>query len=126
MLLNSYEYWIKAFNNKLTQEKNLLIEKIFDLRVIAIVRSILQDNGSLIKSSVDVINIYNNNIKYQNSDVKDFNIQEIISKHNIKTLLEYSINSTSVQNKIDEINKQLDNMSQTAYHHLLSFFPNIK
>jgi len=126
MLLNSYEHWINSFTNKLNQEKDALIEKLFELQVIAVIRNILQDHGTLIKSAMDVINIYNSNIKYQDTRIKEFHIQETISKHNIKTLLEHYINTTTVQQKLMEIDNKLSNMSQVAYQHLLSFFPNIQ
>jgi|GEM_PF-3622207 len=125
LLLGSYNKWVDAYQLKLTQEKQGLIERIYELQVIAVIRNIIQDNGNAVKSAEDVVNIYNTNKKYQNEKIGAEAIREIVAKHRIKTLLEHSTNTATVQHKLSIIDNQLSNMAQTAFARLNEIFPNI-
>jgi len=122
LLLTSYDRWTKAYHTKINSQKMAIIETLYELQVIAVVRSILQDNGSAITRTDDVVNIYNTATKYQDPKIGPDDIREIISKHKIKTLLEYSINTQTHKNKLVVLDNMLSNMNQTAYDKLMKTF----
>jgi len=124
LLMGSYTNWINTYKAKLNFEKDGFVERIYELQVIAIIRKILQDSGSAITSAEDVVNIYKTNAIYQQATIGEGVIREVISKHKIKTLLEYSTNTTTVQTKIAAIDIKLNNMAQTAHARLMAIFPN--
>jgi len=126
LLLSSYEHWVGSYRAKLTADKSGLIERIYELQVISIVRRILEDHGSNIKSSEDVVKLYNSTPAYQDKKIGGDALREVVQKHKIKTLLEHSTNTTSVQNKLNFIDTQLNSMAATAHERLKSIFPSIK
>ena len=57
---------------------------MYELQIIAIIRVILQDHGSAIKSADDVVKLYKSTPKYQNPKIDEFGIRDTIGKHKIK------------------------------------------
>lgn len=121
LLLGSYEHWSKLLETRYQNEKLNLIEKIFQLEVIGVVRTIVTTHNVNISKVDNVVTIYNQQYSHLHPNILEEHIRQVCSKHTIRTLIEHSLDTQSVQLKINAIDHTLSDIVNVAYNKAMGY-----
>jgi DNA gyrase/topoisomerase IV subunit A len=103
LLLNSYTKWLDAYKAKLIDELTKLNQKLLELNIIVIVRSIISANPT-VKTIAEII-------KFNTSTYTSKEIEAACSKYRIKTLIEADLDIPGVQAEIINVTNNIANIA---------------
>lgn len=121
LLKISYNTWFNNLNKKYEYEKNIILEKLFEMKVISIVREIINNYNINLNKIDDIVSIFEQNYKNNHPDVLSDDIRNICTKHTIKKLIEYKINEKGLQMELQDIENTINNIVTVAYNKMLSY-----
>lgn len=121
LLLDSYNNWVELLKLKYIKDKTALLEKLFQLKVVAVIRDILNNHTISLQKVDNIVSIFSQYYKTNYPDITDENIRQTCNKQNIRTLIEHNIDSQSVQIKINEVDDILNDIVQFAYQKAMSY-----
>ena len=121
MLINSYDTWVKHLTERYNAERYSLEEKIWGLKVIAIVRDIVNNNGIKLNRIDDIIAIFTQHYQSKYPTVSVTDIQSVCTKNNIRTLIEVSLDTKGTEDKLDAVKKIIADIDNVAYDKMKAY-----
>lgn len=121
LLRLSYNTWVENLTKRYESEKHALIEKLFEFKVIAVVREIVNNYGANLSKVDDIIAIFEQNLKQKYSDVSSQNIREVCGKHTIRRLIEHKLDSHSTELQLQDVENTIKNIVSVAYNKMLGY-----
>lgn len=121
LLVNSYDRWVLHLTQKYNVEKSAIEEKIWNLKVIAIVRDIVNNNSVNLNRVDDIVTIFTQSYKAKHKTVDESDIRNVCTKNNIRTLIEVSLDTKGAEIKLEEVKKTLANIETVAYNKMKGY-----
>lgn len=121
LLLSSYNKWHNNLKSKFEDQRDGLIGKLFELKVIAIIREIINNHNVNIHKVDNIVSIFNTTFKTKYPDVSEEHIRQACSKHSIRVLIEHQLDAQSVQIKLNEVNNTISNITTVAYQKMKDY-----
>ena len=121
LLIGSYDNWNKCLLAKYQSDKHSLEEKLYHLKVIAIIRQIVNSHGGNLNKIEDIVQIFNQSFAQANPIISADDIRKTCSKNNIRTLIEVSIDTQTVMSKISSVQKSIDDIDNIAYNKMVGY-----
>jgi len=124
ILQNCYLKWISVYGTKLNSDKTKLEEKIFELKIVSIIKEIISSNS--IKSMSDLINIFKTNYSTKYPECNETILKEVSSKHKISKLLEYNVDLSSLNTELINVNSLLIDVNSSAFIKFQNLYNSLK
>jgi DNA gyrase/topoisomerase IV subunit A len=120
LLLSAFNNWKGLFLTKLNDDKSKMEEKLFELKVIQIVRDIIRSTDKY-KNVDDIIDIFTPH-KEHFPGIEEKDLRRVISKYTIKYLIEKDLNVIEYQKELDSINENIKNIDIIALEKLKGYY----
>lgn len=121
LILNGYNIWLKHLGDKYNLDLSNIRKKLFNLKVVAIIRDIINTENVQLNKVDQIINIFTQKYKTSNPDITENHIKECCSKHSIKALIEYKLDTQSLVQQEKEVLNILNNLTIIGYNHMKDF-----
>lgn len=121
LLRFGYNKWVNCLEKKYNNDKIGIVNKIFELKVISIIRQIVNQHAVNLKNVDTIVGIFKSTYALQYPDVTEDNIRTLCSKYTIKSLFEHHIDIQEWNIKLQEVDNILNNLATTAYTKLLNY-----
>lgn len=107
ILLNCLSKYKESYNRFLNYELDLRKQKMFELRVVEVIRNILKKHPN-VKKVDEIVSKYDGTYK----DITKDDIRKVCNKYSISSLIEYKADMDDIKTQIDEITDAISNIDR--------------
>ena len=121
LLLLSYDKWVSHVKDKLEDQRNAYLSKIFELKVVSVVREIINKYNIGLNKIDNIVSYFKTDFQKLYPDISEDNIRQICTKYNIKSLIEHKLDTQAIQIKLKEVETMINDIVMVSYNKMKSF-----